>query len=135
MSSVVIWEDRATAVRVSWNKEGPHTVHVPLSIDADGICDGRITEWPGEEAAIQAGKEAAKQRLEEMRKEDPSTKRFRILDDPQGTSVPPPDTHNREWFVKQGFDQPAIDELDSMPVSGTCRATYGSLVVVVQRVE
>ena len=41
MSSVVIWRDEATGVTASWNKQGRHSVFVPLRIDGHGICDGR----------------------------------------------------------------------------------------------
>jgi hypothetical protein len=67
MSSVVIWQDKATRVTVSWNKQSPHTVFVPLRIDEQGICDGRTTEWRGEKAAIRAGMQAAMERLKEMK--------------------------------------------------------------------
>ena len=36
MSSVVLWSDRETGVAVSWNKDGPYTVFVPVRIDEDG---------------------------------------------------------------------------------------------------
>lgn len=134
MSSVVIWEDKATAVTVSWNKQAPHTVFVPLRIDEHGICDGRTTEWRGESAAMRAGKAAARERLEEMKSEDPKKKRFRIMPDGQ-SSMADAETHNRDWFSVGRLDDAAFAEIDALPVTGTYRTTLGGKVVIVQRVE
>jgi hypothetical protein len=134
MSSVVIWEDKATAVTVSWNKQGPHTVFVPLRIDEHGICDGRTTEWRGESAAVRAGKAAARERLEEMKSEDPRNKRFRII--PDGGNIRGDDeVHNRDWFSGGSLDGAALAEIDALPVTGTYRTTLGGKAVLVQRVE
>jgi hypothetical protein len=134
MSSVVIWEDKATGVTVSWNKQAPHTVFVPLRIDEHGICDGRTTEWRGENAAMRAGKAAAKERLEEMKLEDPKNKRFRIMPDGE-SSMADAEVHNRDWFTSDRLDDAMFAEIDALPVTGTCRTTFGGKMVIVQRVE
>jgi hypothetical protein len=134
MSSVVIWEDKATGVTVSWNKQAPHTVFVPLRIDEHGICDGRTTEWRGEKAAMRAGKAAAKERLEEMKSDDPKNKRFRIMPDGQ-RSTADAEVHDRDWFRVDRLDDAAFSEIDALPVTGTYRTTFGGKVVIVQRVE
>jgi hypothetical protein len=134
MSSVVIWEDKATRVTVSWNKQAPHSVFVPLSIDEHGICDGRTTEWHGERAALRAGKAAAQERLEEMKSEDPKHKRFRITPDEQRGSTEP-ELHDRDWFRAGRLDDSAFVEVDALPVTGTFQASIGGKLVTVQRVR
>ena len=134
MSSVVIWRDEATGVTVSWNKQAPHTVFVPLTIDEHGICDGRTTEWRGESAAMRAGKAAARERLEEMKSEDPRNKRFRIIPDRQ-SGMADTEVHDRDWFMVDRLDDAAFTKIDALPVAGTFRTTLGGNVVIVQRVE
>lgn len=134
MSSVVIWEDKATGVTVSWNKQAPHTVFVPLSIDEHGTCDGRTTEWRGERAALRAGKAAAQERLEEMKSEDPTHKRFRIMFD-DGRSSADAELRDRDWFRAGRLDDAAFAELDALPVARTFHARIGGRVVTVQRVR
>jgi hypothetical protein len=134
MSSVVIWRDEATGVTVSWNKQAPHTVFVPLRIDEHGICDGRTTEWRDEGAAMRAGKVAANERLQEMRSADPKDKRFRVIPDEQGIAADS-EMHNGDWLRGGGLDDAALAEIDRLPVTGTYRTTLGGKVVVVQRVE
>jgi hypothetical protein len=134
MSSVVIWKDNATGVTVSWNKQAPHSVFVPLSIDEHGICDGRTTEWRGERAALQAGKAAAQGRLEEMKTEDPTQKRFRITPD-ERRRLADPELHDRDWFRAGRLDDAAFAELDALPVTGTFQSSIGGKLVTVQRVR
>jgi hypothetical protein len=134
MSSVVIWKDDATGVTVSWNKQAPHTVFVPLRIDEHGICDGKTTEWRGESAAMRAGKVAANERLQEMRSEDPKNKHFRITPDEQNITGDS-EIRNRDWLRGGGLDDEALAAIDRLPVTGIYRTTLGGKAVVVQRVE
>ena len=128
MSSVVIWRDEATAVTASWNKQAPHTVFVPLRIDEHGICDGLTIECDGEQAAVQAAKEAASERLEQMRVEDPRMKRFRIV----ASAV---EVRDRDWVLGRGLDAAALAEIDALPVSGSCQVAIGGVMATVQRIE
>jgi len=137
MSSVVIWRDNATGVTASWNKQGPHSVFVPLRIDEHGICDGRTTEWRGEKAAIRAAEAAAKERLEEMRSEDPRNKRFLITPVEQRIVNSEPEVvHDRSWLrASQRFDETSFAEIDALPVAGTFRTISDGNAVIVQRLE
>jgi hypothetical protein len=133
MSSVVVWRDEASGVTASWNKDGPYTVFVPLLIDQQGICDGRTSEWPSEVAAIEESRRAAEERLEQMRVEDPSKKRFQLVGE---RGAAPAELHDRKSLeAVTRFGTLTLQQIDALPVSGTCRAMLDGRTVVVQRVQ
>jgi hypothetical protein len=136
MSSVVIWRDKATGVTASWNKQAPHSVFVPVRIDQNGICDGRTTEWRGEKAAIRAAEAAARERLEEMRAEDPGEKRFRLTVDGAKILGSEMEIHGFESLrASQRFAKSALAEIDALPVTGTFEAMFEGEAVIVLRVQ
>jgi hypothetical protein len=136
MSSVVIWKDEATGVTASWNKQGPHTVFVPLRIDDQGICDGITTEWRGEKAAMRAAKIAAKERLEEMSSEDPALKRFRVFAQADASGDGVYELRDLAWFGDdRHFDAAALAGIGTLPVGGTFQTTSQGRTVTVQRVS
>lgn len=136
MSSVVIWRHEATGVTASWNKEGPYTVFVPVSIDDDGICDGIATEWSDQEGAIRAAEAAAQDRLEQMTSEDPSGRRFRVFRDTQGCGHGAPELCDLAWFRDdQRFGDAALATIRTLPVGGTFEGMSEGRAITVQRVR